>query len=324
MEELRAYLQPQLSRVETLIREALASDVALLDQVNGQLREHPGKMLRPTLALLVAEALGGITADTYRFAAAAELLHNATLLHDDVVDGATERRGIPTVASLLGSSAAVLIGDFWLVKCLHLVLGASRDANCVLDIFAQTLRHLTEGELLQLQMASTGATTEADYLRIVYGKTASLFETAARTAAISVQATPEQVKAASGYARILGQAFQMKDDIFDYSAQAGAVGKPVGIDLQEQKITLPLLCALETVSADAARAVREQVVRIADYPENVAAVQRFVLAHDGVGLACKRMEAYINQALTLLETFPESAAKAHLVRLTRYVADRQL
>ena len=150
---VREYLRPQMDQVEAFIQASLVSDISLLDAVNRQLREHPGKMLRPILTLLCAGALGKINEDTIRYAAAAELLHNSTLLHDDVVDGATERRGLPTVASLLGGPAAVLIGDFWLTKCMDAILGASTESARVLRIFARTLGFLAEGELLQMQKA---------------------------------------------------------------------------------------------------------------------------------------------------------------------------
>lgn len=323
MKEIRAFLAPGLAEVETLIGTSLRSDVALLDQTNRNLRENPGKMLRPMLALLSAGAVGKVNDSTRRYAAATELLHNATLLHDDVVDGATERRGLPTVASLLNPPAAVLIGDYWLVKCLQLVLSAQVEPHRVLTRFSQTLGHLTEGELLQMQLAATGATTEEDYLRILYGKTASLFELAATAAAISVQAPEEQVQALGRFARLLGYAFQIKDDLLDYSASEAVLGKPVGIDLLEQKITLPLLCALEQVPAAEAQAVREQVTRLADHPQEVAEVRAFVLAHDGPALAARRMDGFVQEALACLETLPQTQEKAFLTRLAAFVAQRE-
>ena len=209
---VREYLRPQMDQVEAFIQASLVSDISLLDAVNRQLREHPGKMLRPILTLLCAGALGKINEDTIRYAAAAELLHNSTLLHDDVVDGATERRGLPTVASLLGGPAAVLIGDFWLTKCMDAILGASTESARVLRIFARTLGFLAEGELLQMQKARKGDTCQEDYVRIIYCKTASLFETSAMSGALSVRATEGQVKAVGEFARLLGIAFQIKDE----------------------------------------------------------------------------------------------------------------
>ena len=324
IKEIHTFLQEDLARVEAQIDALLRSDVPLLDATNRRLREHPGKMLRPMLALLVGGALGRKTADTCRFAAAVELLHNATLLHDDVVDGAASRRGLPTVFSQLGASPAVLLGDYWLVACLKLILGAERHVRQVLDLFSNTLGHLTEGELLQLEKTSRADTTQADYLRIVYGKTASLFETAALSAAVSVEATEEQCRAAGAFARQLGTAFQIKDDIFDYSEPSAALGKPVGIDLKEQKVTQPLLSALETVPAGEADAVRAKVARLADHPEQEEEVRAFVRVHEGVARAERVMDDHINEALASLDTFPASAEKEYLAALVRYVGDRTL
>ena len=322
IQALYTYLRPNLDRVEARIDTSLRSDIALLDGINRRLREHPGKMLRPMLALLVADACGGVTEDTLRFAAAAELLHNATLLHDDVVDGATHRRGIPTVASLLGGSAAVLIGDYWLAKCLSLVLGGRRDTYRVLHLFAQTISHLTEGELLQMQKATSADTTQADYLRILYGKTASLFESAAMSAAISVGAGEKVTRAMGDFAYKLGIAFQVKDDIFDYEEDASHIGKPVGIDLLEQKITQPLLCALETVSPEEQRAIRDKVKDIPDHPGYAADVAAFVKEHGGVALARKKMNIFVDEAISCLDILPESKEKLYLARLARYVGER--
>ena len=325
MDEIKAYLQPGLEQVNVFINMALRSDIPLLDSTNRSLREHPGKMMRPMLALLVAGAAGEGTPppeDTYRYAAATELLHNATLLHDDVVDGATERRGLPTVASILGGSTAVLIGDYWLEKCLQLVLGARREADRVLRLFAQTIGHLTEGELLQMQKASTADTTQADYLRIIYGKTASLFESAAMSAAISVAASEELIRAMGDYAYLLGLAFQIKDDIFDYEEEAADIGKPVGIDLMEQKITQPLLCVLEKASSAEQQEIRSLVKNIPDHPENVDRVRAFVKENNGVALAKDVMDFYVEKAISCLESLPESKEKLYLARLARFVGQR--
>jgi octaprenyl-diphosphate synthase len=256
-----------------------------------------------------------------RYAAAIELLHNATLFHDDVVDGATLRRGRPTVAALLNPRAAVLIGDFGLVRCVSLVLEARVEPEKVLRRFAATLSHLAEGELRQMELAGLGTTTREDYFRIVYGKTASLFVTAAVSAAISVQAPEPLCKAAETFAARLGTAFQIKDDIFDYASDA-ALGKPAGIDLREQKITLPLLCALDSVPAAEAAEVRALVGRISDEPALADRVRAFVLERDGVGQAVAEMEKYIDGAASCLEALPSSAEKPYLVELARYVGER--
>lgn len=319
---IHTYLQADLARVEALIDASLSSDISLLDAVNRRLREHPGKMMRPMLVLLTARALGQVNENTYCYAAATELLHNATLLHDDVVDGATQRRGMPTVASLLSGSASVLLGDFWLVRCLDRVLETSEDSTRVLRLFSATLKHLAEGELLQMELAGKGSTTQEDYLRIVYGKTASLFVTAVVSGAISVRASAESLQVAERFAAKLGIAFQIKDDILDYADDASLLGKAVGVDLREQKITQPLLCALEQVSEREACEVRKQVAALSDHPEEEAAIRAFVQRQHGAQLAGEVMNGYLDEALSCLEKFPESEARAYLAAITRFVGDR--
>ena len=320
MKEIKAYLQPQLDKVESVIEDALRSDVSLLEATNRSLRENPGKMMRPSLALLSAAAVGAPNEDTIKFAAAAELLHPATLLHDDVVDCASERRGRPTVASFLNPHASVLIGDYWLVKAVNTILGASQNTDRVTRIFAATLGHLAQGELLQMEKAVKGDTTQQDYERIIYCKTASLFEASALSAAVSVNAPEESVKALGEFARLLGMAFQVKDDWMDYAAGEDALGKPVGIDLKEQKITQPLLSALE--GADNEADIRGKVVRIADNPELGREVLEFVRSRGGIEKSALKVDEFIGKAIGELDFLPEGPAKDRLVTIARYVGER--
>lgn len=318
---LKAFLAGPMEEVSALLEDSLRSDITLLDATNRSLLSQGGKLMRPMLTLLSAGACGGINADSVRFAAAAEMIHNATLLHDDVVDGAATRRGKPTVMSILSSPASVLIGDFWLVKAIRRILDADRYSERVVRLFAKTLSDLAEGEMLQLEKVSSCDTTRDDYLRIIYSKTASLFEASALSGAVSAGAPEEWTDALAGYARNLGIAFQIKDDILDYAGDA-ALGKPVGIDLKEQKITLPLLCALDSVPAAEAAEVRALVGRISDEPVLADRVRAFVLERDGVGQAVAEMEKYIDGAVSCLEALPSSAEKPYLVELARYVGER--
>ena len=317
----KAFLAEPLERVFALLETSLGSDVALLDATNRSLLAQGGKRIRPGLTLLAAGACGGVNDDTVRFAAAAEMIHNATLLHDDVVDGATTRRGKPTVMSILSSPASVLIGDYWLVKAIRCILDAERYSERAIRLFAKTLSDLAEGEMLQLEKASSGDTTREDYLRIIYSKTASLFEASVLAGAVSADAPEEWTAALAGYARNLGLAFQIKDDILDYAGDE-ALGKPVGIDLKEQKITLPLLCALESVPAEEAAEIRALVGRISDEPALADRVQAFVLERKGVERAAADMEKYIDEAVSCLDELPPSAEKPYLAELARYVGER--
>ncbi|MCQ2145886.1 MAG: polyprenyl synthetase family protein [Bacteroidales bacterium] len=324
IKQLREYLGEDLVKVEKLIRESLRSDIDLLNYTNDSILSHSGKQLRPILTLLMGRICSGghVTVDTIGFAAATELLHNATLLHDDVADKSTVRRGRPTVMSILGGPASVLIGDFWLVKAMDNVLSSKLHSTDVIKIFARTLSDLAEGEMLQLQKAERGDTDENDYIRIIYNKTASLFVTAAESAAISVGASAEQQNAAKAFATALGIAFQIKDDIFDYS-DSEEIGKPVGIDLLEQKITLPLLGALGNVDKDKQAEIRKMVSGMAEHPENVSIVRDFVKANGGVEYAEKKLDEYISKAIIALRVFPDSPDKECLKAMAQYVGIRQ-
>ena len=318
--EIKAYLAGPMEEVSTLLEASLRSDIALLDATNRSLLSQGGKLMRPMLSLLSAGACGGINPDSVRFAAAAEMIHNATLLHDDVVDGAATRRGKPTVMSLLSSPASVLVGDYWLVKAIRCILDADRYSERAIRLFAKTLSDLAEGEMLQLEKASSCDTTRADYLRIIYSKTASLFEASTLSGAVSADAPEEWTAALAGYARNLGLAFQIQDDILDYAGGA-ALGKPVGIDLREQKITLPLLCALDSAPEEEAE-VRTLVGRISDEPVLADRVRAFVLDRGGVDQAVAEMLNYIDEAVSCLDKLPPSAEKPYLADLARFVGER--
>ena len=299
--DIQNIIGADLEAVKDLVRSRLSSSVRLLQDVNESLLESGGKMARPSLCLLMARACGDVAEDTRRFAAGVELLHNSTLLHDDVADAADFRRGVPTVRSLYGPVPAVLVGDFWLARSLDLIL-ESGHRNWALKAFSKTLVDLSEGEMLQQQKAFQCDTTEEDYLRIIYCKTASLFELSCRAAAVSVDASPQVTDAAGAYGRALGIAFQIKDDILDYTG--GDIGKPSGLDLAERKITLPLLGALRSSGEE--KAVREMLRSLPEHPENRAAISGFVSRHGGIDYARKALHSYIEAALAALSFLPES------------------
>lgn len=321
--EIKSYLGDDWTAVEALIRSSLKSDIQLLDATNETILSNGGKQLRPLISLLCARACGKATADSYRFAAASELLHNATLLHDDVADNSSERRGHPSVMAVLGGPASVLIGDFWLVRAMDNILKADNDSTKVIRLFSKTLSDLAEGEMLQLQKAGNGDTDEDDYLKIIYSKTASLFETSAVSAAISVGAPDAYVEAVRRYAVALGLAFQIRDDMFDYSVSSEQIGKPVGIDLDEQKITLPLLGALSSVSSEEEARIRGMVCAIEDHPEFKEEIQSFVMDNGGLDYAGRRLSEYVDEAISALSALPESEEKRYLAEVAKFTASRK-
>ena len=321
---IKDFLKEDLDKVNKLMATSLSTDIELLDKTNRAILSHNGKQVRPVLTLLVARACSGgfTTDDTIKYAAAVELLHNATLLHDDVADDSPVRRGVPTVMSILGGRASVLLGDYWLVKGMENILASRNSSDKVIRIFASTLTDLAEGELLQLQKAETGDTLEKDYYRIIYDKTASLFVASAASGAISVSATEEKMSAARTYAKCLGVAFQIRDDIFDYEENA-EIGKPVGLDLKEKKITLPLLGALAKAGEDRGREIRRKLCRIDDHPEYGAEIIEFVTSEGGIEYARKRLYEYVDNARIALRPFGNLQEVEMLCEIAEFTADRK-
>lgn len=321
---IKDLLKNDIDRVNAVISDSLASEIALLDSTNKSILAHSGKQLRPVLALLVAKSCSGgvVTEDTIHYAAASELLHNATLLHDDVADNSSTRRGNPTVMSLLGGRASVLLGDYWLVKAMENILSSDNSSSRVIRLFSSTLSDLAEGELLQMQKAFSGDTVERDYLKIVYCKTASLFCSAAVSAAISVGAEEEKIKAAKLYATNLGIAFQIKDDIFDYRSDLN-VGKPVGHDIIEKKITMPLLGALASASESEEKSVRRMIRDIDSHPDYQKNIMDFVTNHKGVDYAATRLDEYVAKAKIALRPLGEGRFQALLADIADFVSYRK-
>ena len=323
IKSIRQHVGADWTAVTESISTVLNSDIDLLNVTNQSILAHSGKQLRPLLSLLFARACtgAGVSEATIRYAASAELLHNATLLHDDVADDSDQRRGVPTIRSLMGPSVSVLLGDYWLVKAMELILGNSESDTWVIRIFSKTLSDLAEGEMLQLQKAQSGDTDIQDYLRIIYNKTASLFEAACVSAAVSVGASEEYVQAAKDYAVALGLAFQIKDDILDYDGTE-SVGKPLGVDILEQKITMPLLGAMKNAGEKEEERVRGLVKDIVGCPDHRDEIVEFVKSNGGLDYAVKELEKYVQKAVDALAVLPESFEKNCLVELAYFTAKR--
>lgn len=314
MEKYTALLGSRWPEFQKTLREKLATDIPLLADIDEGLIRNGGKQLRPLLALLIARAVGNADdCDSVYVAAATEILHNATLLHDDVADCSALRRGSPTLFAQMGAGPAVMVGDFWLASSVGCIMDiAVRDR--IIPLYARVLRLLSEGQLLELAKTQAPDANEDDYLRIIYCKTASLFETACRSAAIAAGASETQADAAAIYGNALGMAFQIRDDIFDFG-DAAAIGKPVGIDLKEGKVTLPLIGALKN-SGKAVAALLSQ-------GDSVEAVQAFVRENGGLDYARERMENYIAEAVSALDAFPASEYRDALREIADFVGKRQ-
>ena len=316
--EVQHYLGEAWTDFQRLFAASLSSEIPLLDKANRFILEHGGKKLRPTFTLLIAKALRGLCNErVVRCAAAAELLHTATLLHDDVADNAPTRRGVPTMMALYSPTTAVLLGDFWLSRAMDLII--DHPDKRVLHIFSKCLGDLAEGEMIQLEKAQKADTTEEDYQRIIYSKTASLFEAAIVSSACSVDADEAELACCRAYARHIGQSFQMMDDILDYSPEL-AIGKPVGQDILEKKITLPLFGLFARAPKQVARDIRRRM-RNPD-PELVPDVFALVKQYDALGYARACLAEEVRQAVESLAPLPESEAKSYLVKLARQMAVR--
>lgn len=316
--QVQKFLGQSWSDFQDLFAGSLRSDIPLLDKANAYMLGHGGKKLRPTFTLLVAQALGGpCNGSVIRCAAASELLHTATLLHDDVADNAPTRRGAPTVMALYSPTTAVLLGDFWLSRAMDLII--DHPDKRVLKIFSKCLGDLARGEMLQLEKARRADATEEDYGRIIYCKTTSLFEAAIVSAACSVGAGENEIESCRSYAYHIGQSFQMMDDILDYSPEL-SIGKPTGHDILEKKITLPLFGLFANAPKSVSREIRR---RMLDPDERLSAdAIALVKQYDGLGYARERLDREIALAVSALAPLPESESKTYLEKMAALMAVR--
>ena len=241
--EALATLSAEMLEVDAVIARRLQSDVALINQIAGYIVHAGGKRMRPKLVLLFANALGFEGPQRFELAAVVEFIHTATLLHDDVVDESSLRRGKQTANALFGNAASVLVGDFLYSRAFQMMVSANRMR--VLEVLAEATNVIAEGEVLQLMNMHDPDISVESYLRVIRFKTAKLFEASARLGAVLADSSPEIEEACAGYGRAMGTAFQLIDDVLDYEGDSHALGKNVGDDLREGKTTLPLLIAME-------------------------------------------------------------------------------
>lgn len=316
--EARQFLGQAWTDFQRCFAESVQTDVPLLRKANDFILEHSGKKLRPTFALLIAEALGGpCNEHVISCAAAAELLHTATLMHDDVVDNAATRRGVPTMKALFSPTTAVLLGDFWLARAMNLII--DHPDKRVLHRFARCFDDLARGEMLQLQHSLKADATEEVYRQIIFCKTTSLFEAAMVGAAWSVGAEESRVACCRDYAYHIGQSFQMMDDILDYSPEL-SIGKPTGQDILEKKITLPLFCLFDRAPKSVSRDIRRRMKK----PDQQLVEDVFALVkqYDVLSYAREVLDAEVRQAVEALAPLPESEAKTYLIKMARQMAVR--
>jgi octaprenyl-diphosphate synthase len=318
LEFLQPVIGDDMAAVDRVLRESLKSDVALIRQVADHIIGGGGKRLRPALLLLAASACGYTGRDHHTLAAAIEMIHTATLLHDDVVDESKMRRGHATANARFGNPASVLVGDFLYSRTFQLMVGVNRMR--VLAIVADATNLIAEGEVLQLLHAGDAALDERGYFAVIERKTAKLFEAAGRLGSVLGDAPFDREDALARYGMHLGTAFQIMDDVLDYSGEAAEIGKNLGDDLSEGKMTLPLIRALAVGTAEDALVIRHAIEGggLTDFAPVVAALHRT----GALAYARDRANAESAAAAACLERLPPSPAAASLLHLSTFAAQR--
>lgn len=319
VKEILAPIETEMKLFEVRFHESMKSKVPLLDKITHYIIRRKGKQMRPMFLFLTAKMLGTINDKTYQSASLVELLHTASLVHDDVVDDANERRGFFSVNALWKNKIAVLVGDFMLSR----VLLHSIENNNVraLEIVARAVREMSEGELLQIDKARKLDITEEVYFDVIRQKTASLIATVCEAAAASVD-REDIAPRMRQFGELVGLAFQIKDDIFDYGTP-GNIGKPTGNDIRERKMTLPLIYALNHSDIRVKKELLNIVRRHNEEKKYVNRAIELVIQAGGIAYSHERMIQLKNEALALLEDIPDSEAKRSLVGLVEYTVSRE-
>lgn len=315
--ELIAPIADDMKAVDTVIRDRLNSDVVLIRTIGDYIIGAGGKRMRPAMVLMVARALGYQGTHHQLLAAVVEFIHTATLLHDDVVDESDLRRGRDTANAVFGNAASVLVGDYLYSRSFEMMVEA--DSMRIMQILSQATTVIAEGEVLQLLNVHDPDVSQERYLQVVRYKTAKLFEAAAQVGAVLAGASPEQETAAAAYGRHVGTAFQLVDDVLDYSGDAHALGKNVGDDLREGKPTLPLIRVMETGTPEQRELIRETIkTGQADF----AAVAQAIQATDALAHARQAAENEAELARQALSAFPVSLYQKSLLEFCAFAVNR--
>lgn len=319
LDDIKAPIAREMDEFETKFRASMKTRVLLLDKILNYIVKRKGKQMRPMFVFLSAGMCGRITESTFRGASLIELLHTATLVHDDVVDDANYRRGFFSVNALWKNKIAVLVGDFLLSR--GLILSVEHKEFDLLEIVTHAVREMSEGELLQMEKARQLDIDEEIYYEVIRQKTASLIASCCAVGASSSGAAPEVVADMKKFGEAVGMAFQIKDDLFDYGEDE--IGKPVGIDIKEKKMTLPLIYALSKAGFWDKRRIIGIVRSESEKPKKVQEVIEFVKKSGGIDYAREKMALYYQQALAILDRYPESTYRQSLKNLVQFTIERQ-
>ncbi len=318
--QIKAPISKQMDEFEVKFKQSMKSNVPLLDKITGYIVKRKGKQIRPMFVFLSAQCVGVMNESSYRAASLIELLHTATLVHDDVVDDSNERRGFFSVNALWKNKIAVLVGDFLLSS--GLLLSIDNGDFHLLKIVSNAVREMSEGELLQIEKARKLDISEEIYFEIITKKTATLIAACCAAGVASVTQNEEQINLFKNFGTFTGIAFQIKDDLFDFGDDT-SIGKPTGIDIKEKKMTLPLIYALNNCSWIEKRKIINIIKNHNNNPKKVAEVVAFVFEKGGILYAENVMTNYKNKALQLLNAVADSPSKQSLIQLVNYSINRK-
>ncbi|MFK7756357.1 MAG: polyprenyl synthetase family protein [Flavobacteriales bacterium] len=318
--DIKAPIANELKIFEEHFKNSLKSKVSLLDKITHYIIKRKGKQMRPMFVFLCAKLNGEINENTYTAASLIELLHTATLVHDDVVDDSSHRRGFFSLNALWKNKIAVLVGDYLLSR--GLLLSVEKGQFQLLGIVSKAVQEMSEGELLQMEKARKLNIDEAQYYEIIRQKTASLIAACCAAGSASVNVTDEQQSKMYEFGEKVGMAFQIKDDLFDYQIM-NKTGKPTGIDIKERKMTLPLIYALNNADKKERRWLINSVKKHNENKTRVREVMEYVRNSGGINYATEVMNKYAQEALLLLDNFSDSTAKASLESLVNYTIARE-
>lgn len=320
LSEITQPIKNELDSFNQIFKESLRSRVGIVDLVTRYIIRQKGKKIRPLLVLLSAKVAGGINDRSYRGAVLVELLHTATLVHDDVVDNADKRRGLWSINKVFKNKIAVLMGDYLLSKGL-LIAMEGKDYD-FLEVITNTVKRMSEGELLQIQKTRKLDIDEETYFRVISDKTASLIETCCTIGAMSASSDNQYISAMRDFGKNLGISFQIRDDILDYEGNFSVTGKRVGGDIKEKKITLPLIYSLNQVSANRAAEIRK-IIKNGKEKSKVEDVINFVRENKGIDYAVGQARKFSLAAKEAISKLPDSQSKLALEALVDFVVDRK-
>jgi len=313
-------IKEELEIFEKRFSVSMKSRVGLVDLITKYILRQKGKKIRPALVLLSAKTVGEINESTYRAAILVELLHTATLIHDDVVDSAETRRGLPSINSIWKNKIAVLMGDYLLSR--GLLLSVDNNDFEFLKVITDTVKRMSEGELLQIQKTRKLNNDKETYFKIISDKTASLISTCTQVGALSVSRDSKMIEDFKNFGENLGIAFQIKDDILDYDGSTSIIGKPVGADLKEKKLTLPLIHAFQKATSSEIRQIKK-LLKNDLKSKDIKEIVSFVKKYDGIEYSIAKAKEYASHALINLEPYPESESKNALKDLVNFILERK-